>query len=148
MKLIFTKDFFKSAIKLRLPSVFKEIKWFIQRGKRGFSDQDCWDVNSYLCDIIPPMVRNIKKNHSGCPDILYDKKKKNNECWKWEEILEEIAQGFEAARSIENMEYFQFKKNKDGNYTHWIDKKKQENLTKKFDRGISLFVEHFWGLWD
>jgi hypothetical protein len=118
------------------------------RCRYGYSDQDCWNVNSHLCDIIPPMVRNLKKYNNGCPSDIYDVKRKNNECWKWKEILEEIAQGFEAAQGIERMEYFQFKKNKEGSYDNWIDKKKQEQLTKKFDKGMMLFVKYFWGLWD
>jgi len=147
MNIEYTQGFFKSLIKLKMPSVFREIKWFIQRGKRGYSDQDCWNINSYLCEVISPMIREMK-NGTGCPGNLYDIKKKNKECWKWEEILEEIAQGFEAAQSIEEEKFLQFKKNKDGNYENWIDKKKQEQLTKKFDKGISLFVEYFWNLWD
>jgi len=32
--------------------IFKEIKWFWQRGKRGWADCDVWGFQDYLTDII------------------------------------------------------------------------------------------------
>ena len=148
MKLIFTKEFLRNLFTFRWPSVFKEIKWFIQRGRRGYSDVDTLNINSYLCNIIPLMVRSIKENHLGCPGDVFDAKRVNDECWKWNIILEEIAQGFEAGKDIGDSNYFKVKKYKDIGYEHIIDKKRQAQLTKKYDRGMELFVKHFWGLWD
>jgi hypothetical protein len=41
--------------------MFKSIKYFIQRGKRGYSDEDVWDFDNYLCSIIPPAIRELKR---------------------------------------------------------------------------------------
>ena len=66
------------------------------------------------------------------------------------ETLEEIAQGFEAAQSISELKYFKYEKSKEhpGYLVHDIDKEKAKLLTKKYERGIKLFSEHFLNLWD
>jgi len=129
--------------------MFREIKYFIQRGRRGWSDRDAWDADHYLNDIIPGMVRKIAKNGFGCPDDLYDKTCVNNECHKWAEVLEEIAQGFEAARDIKNLKYF-FAWDKNGKdlYTHEYKEEKQKQLAAKYDRGMELFCKYYLNLWD
>jgi len=33
-------------------SLLRKIKWFIQRGKRGWADCDAWDFNTYVAGII------------------------------------------------------------------------------------------------
>lgn len=127
-------------------NILRKIKYFIQRGRRGYSDEDTWDFDSYLCKIIPPAIRELKKG-TGCPHEFYDKEKKNDECWKWKEVLEEIAQGFEAHDEINHMRYFQMKK--EGEYfTQEIDKERLKNLTAKQKRGMELFCKYFGNLWD
>jgi len=128
--------------------MFKLIKHYYMRCKYGYSYRDLWDFDDYLCDIIPPAIRQLAKKHTGCPSDLYDKKATNNECHKWEEILEEIAQGFEAAKEITHIRYFKNVKQKDGYYSHEIDKKKAKLLAKKYDRGTKLFKDYFLSLWD
>ena len=126
--------------------MFKEIKWFIQRGKRGWSDRDIWSFDNYLCEIIPPAVRELK-NGSGCPSGFYDEKNINNECQKWYDILEEIAQGFEASQEITEL-HFNWKENKTHGYVHEYDKEKNLQLTKKYNRGMDLLKKYFLSLWD
>ena len=129
--------------------MFEEIKYFIQRGRRGYSDRDLWSFTDYLCDIIPPALRDLAKNSMGCPGELWDKKAKNNECHKWDEILEEIAQGFEAAKEMDNSSGCKYEKRlKDGCITYENDMKKIKLLTKKLDRGLDLFKKYFLNLWD
>ena len=127
---------------------FKEIKYFIQRGRRGWSDRDIWSFDSYLCEVIPPVMRKFSKNNVGCPGELYDSKLVNNECAKWQSILEEIAQGFEAAEEMKNLRFdFQWEK-KGEKYTKEYKEEKQKQLAKKFDRGMGLFAKYFLNLWD
>ena len=126
----------------------REIKWFIQRGKRGYSDKDVWAFDSYIAGMISNGIRTLEDHHHGCPSELWDESRVNNECWKWEEILEEIAQGFEASQKICDMDYFFAEENEDGLYEHKIDKKRLEQLTKKYKRGMELFSEHFMSMWN
>lgn len=123
----------------------RAIKTFVQRGNRGWADSDIWDFDSYLSDIIIAGVRDLKKG-IGCPGGLWDKEAKNKECWKWHEILEEIAQGFEAAKEMNHPRYSWEKK--DTALQRKIDLEQQKVLTKKFERGMELFGKYFFNLWD
>lgn len=106
----------------------REIKYFIQRGRRGYSDRDMWCFDNYLATIIPPVVRHYKGS-TTCPPDLYDKGHKN-EYHKWDEVLEEIAQGFEVAkRECNTLE------------------SEEEDLIK-FRRAMDLLKKHFFSLWD
>jgi hypothetical protein len=128
---------------------FREIKYFIQRGMRGYSDRDLWDLGDHLMVMIPPSVRQLAKYTSGCPGDLWDKEAKNNECHKWNEILEEIAQGFEAAEQIKSMRrYCKWLKTPEGLYDHVLEKEKDKQLAEKYERGMELFDKYFLGLWD
>lgn len=129
--------------------MFREIKYAYQRLKRGYSDRDLWDFDSYLCEMVPMAVRNLAKNSMGCPGDLWDKDAKNNECHKWSEILEEIAQGFEAADQIKSMRrYCKWLKTPEGLYEHELEKEKDKQLTIKYERGMELFAKYFMNLWD
>ncbi len=111
-----------------------EIKWAWQRVFRGFDDRWYWNLDINLSWIIPKCVRHIKKYGMGCPGKLYDKKRKNNECYKWKEILEKIAKGFEAVEKIQN--------------NHFWKGRKFEKLDKQYKEGMRLFVKYFRNLWD
>jgi len=125
-------------------SLFRNIKYFIQRGRRGYSDEDLWGFNDYLCKIIPPALRHLK-NGTGCPGDLWDGKAKNDECHKWDEILEEMAQGFEATEEIGNPKMMWVEKDK---WEQEVDVLKYKQLNKKYNRGMDLFKKYFMNLWD
>lgn len=128
--------------------MIKEIKYFIQRGKRGWADCDVWDIDSYLSSIIPPMVRKIKDGF-GCPQEFYDKTCINDECKKWHDILEEIAQGFEAEEQIKSLSRcFKWLKTPEGLYDQELEKEKDKQLAEKYERGMELFSKYFMNLWD
>ncbi len=100
--------------------VWRELKWKWQKSQRGYSDSDVWGMNNYLAEIIPPMVRQIKRGHG------YPGHGRANTPEKWAVILEEIAVGFEAFEGD-------------------IGKIGDE---KKFTKGMKLFVKWFPNLWD
>jgi len=127
--------------------MIRAIKNLYQRLKRGYTDEDVWSFDAYLNKIIPSAVRQIAKGPNGCPGTFWDKKNKNDECYKWKVVLEEIAQGFEAAESISNFKYINLVKKEEG-YIQEVDKKKLKMLTKKYDRGMDLFKKYYMALWD
>ena len=128
-------------------NLIKEIKWFFQRGKRGWADCDIWSFDYYLSGIIINGLKQLKKDSYGCPSEFYDKTRTNDECWKWKEILEEMIQGFEAAKTLNDCFFTKVVK-KDGRLVKKIDIEQEKQLTKKFERGISLFGKYYLGLWD
>jgi len=76
------------------------------------------------------------RNGHGCPTELYDDRAVDDECWKWDLILEKIAQGFEAIQELDDKEWCD------------IPKSTKKELTKKFKKGMYLFAKHFRNLWD
>ncbi len=127
--------------------MFREIKYAYQRITRGYSDRDCWDIDHFLSTIIPPMVRKLKIG-SGCPSNVFDKEAKNNECHKWYDILEEIAQGFEACEAIKSGKASEWISTESGGLRHEFNEEKNKQLTIKYERSMELFAKHFMGLWD
>ena len=127
--------------------MFRQIKSFIQRGRRGWADEDVWDFDDYLCDIIVDGIKLLKKANHGCPSDLYDASNTNNECAQWESILEEIIQGFIATKEIKGMECIKWVKTEKG-LTRELDEELLKHLTKKHERGMELFSKYFMNLWD
>ena len=77
--------------------VYREVKWFIQRGRRGYSDCDRWNLCGYLADWIPQAMREFQKYNCGHPGDI------TNE--EWLVILEKIALGFETTTKIDDLEF-------------------------------------------
>lgn len=131
----------------------RKIKWFFQRGHRGWADCDCWSLDWYLADWLPKALRQLRKTQHGCSAEMFDKeykkKGKTNECWKWDEILGEMAQGFDEIRKVMNNDHW------DGiSKKSWTDKdaenarKKDKESTEKFKRSMNLMKRFFLSLWD
>lgn len=127
-------------------NIFKQIKWFFQRGRRGWADCDWWSMHSYISDMMPELIRKLKGGF-GCPSEFYDKEAKNNECHRWNEILEEIAQGFEAAKFLDTYGYHKWVDADKGKKLE-VDMEAMENARQKMERGLELFSKHYLNLWD
>ena len=135
-----------------------EIKWAWQRVFRGYDDTSVWNLYHHISEQLPKILRQLKNNHLGCPGELFDNKaKKNKECHKWEDILEKMARGFDAAVKIGNNEYMKeikLKKpekdifGKDSYTGYKYDKKCYNKLYKEFEEGMELFKKYFFNLWD
>ncbi len=97
----------------------KEIKWFIQRGKRGFGDNDVWDLNDYLGHIVIEGIKKLKKIQHGHPDGFNRK--------EWHKMLNKIIYTF----TLEQKGYK-------------LTPKQQE----KCDEGWEVFKKYFGYLWD
>lgn len=127
--------------------MFRRIKHFIQRGLRGYSDADAWDAHSYLSEVVPGLVRSMKKGH-GCPSQFFDEKNINNECSRWHSVLEEIAQGFEAAKWLDGHNFTTFQDTGKGTSKLVTDEEATEKARRKMNRGLKLFAKHYLNLWD
>lgn len=45
----------------------REVKYFCQRGYRGYSDRDVWSVDWFLAQILPKMLLQLKNTKHGTP---------------------------------------------------------------------------------
>ncbi len=72
--------------KLPRDSYFK-IKWFIQRGKRGWADVDVWSLDYYFAKVIRDSTLHLEKTDHGHPSNLTSE--------EWSLILKTISSGFD-----------------------------------------------------
>ena len=100
--------------------IFLNIKWFIQRGKRGFADCDTWDFDIYLARIIKEGVSQLKEEKYGFPCDLEED--------EWNKILDNIIYTFTEEENI-------------------LDKNPYNNYDEQKENGWKLFKEYFHNLW-
>jgi hypothetical protein len=133
-----------------IPYNLRKIKWFYQRGKRGWADCDTWCIDYHLAKIVPEMLRHLQENahtYPGCDEA--------STFGKWYDLLDEMIDGWEAAKRVCDDDYV----NKI--QPNWFEK--DEKLTKKtldkscemmkedqklFEKKAKLFIKWFFHLWD
>ena len=119
----------------------KEIKWFFQRGARGYSDCDVWNFHDYHSTICKNALLKLKKIANGYPASL-----SNDKAWK--DILEKMIFAFEQAEQISAIDIIV-----------WYPERPIDNLMQdakyqtkedydKMQEGFKLFFEWYWNLWD
>lgn len=139
-------DFFKC-----LP---RELKWFWQRGRRGYSDKDIWNMDYWFLDIIVPMLKKLKETKHGYPVDLTPE--------KWDKILDRMIFCFKEANddtcSMINEYEERFMIETFGNQPK-ENKELQQNFIKRAneieeyqlkmeEEGFQLFSKYFHNLWD
>lgn len=62
-----------------------EVKYFVQRGRRGWSDQDLWNVDVFLVDMLVGALEQYKKESFGHPADTTEE--------DWETTIDEIIWG-------------------------------------------------------
>ena len=137
---------------------FYWIKWFIQRGWRGYADCDVWGVDYYLIKVMLPMLKQLKERKHGYPGTLTSA--------RWDKIMDKMIAGLEAGDRFNNDEYldiiqpnwaddFKTKSMAEALNNHPITKeswKKYNQMTKKdekkFHEAMRLINIWFFALWD
>ena len=117
-------------------NIYKEIKYFIQRGRRGFSDRDLWELDFYIVNTIGNAISRYKKNLCGYPASLTPE--------KWDKILNDIKDGFKAAEIIIDRSLMTTDKDGKLNFNEDLYK----DYMKRFNKGMDLFKKYFFNLWN
>lgn len=113
-----------------MKEIYRKIKKFIQRGQRGWSDEDTWSFDYYLAEVISGGCKYLTDNSHSYPDGLTEK--------KWKRILNKISEISEVNR-VENT-LFNLPNEE------FIDEVKSAH--KKQKEALELFIKHFNDLWD
>src|SRR3990167_183363 len=79
----------------KIKDIPREIKWFWQRGKRGYADSDLWSLDFYLESWLPEALNQLAKETIGSPGEPMTFK-------EWQRILRKMAKGFKMVRDAEN----------------------------------------------
>lgn len=116
---------------MKLPMWMKEIKWFIQRGKRGYADCDWWNLDSYMSKVMADAILTLRMKgmHVGCGDT-----------WDLES---------EDARCVHNLyrrigRFFEL-------HTLFLEEPmlwESEHLCRLYKASGILFIRNFGRLWD
>lgn len=105
---------------------YREVKWFIQRGRRGYADCDVWSVDGYLTRIVPQMLETLRKNAIGYPVGSTPK--------KWDTKLKQMINAFTIARQISDYEY--------------ISPQAYKKALKLFRKDFDVLKMYYFSLWD
>ena len=171
----FFQDFYyECGRKWEIPGNIKNnIKWFIQRGKRGYSDCDVWELYCYLTDIIIDGAKSLQKTANGCPSSLgnsmaLDLDEESKGTKEWKKILGEIVFTFETLKKVDNNEWVMVPDEKDRknlesrvaklnlsnrellfkDLTHHTYHLMTEDEMNRYRKGWNYFRDYFLYLWD
>lgn len=166
MEFKFTKEFLKDLEELfsenwyyrlirfikfigRIP---REIKFFFQRGFRGYDDTIYWDLDDYLGKEIIKHLKHFKNSnrHGISYNLCVDENGKEISTEesekKWNEILDKMILGFEELIKdpIDKEPWILYEAKKISK-DEWIEKTRSDY--KKAKENAKLFIEYFDGLW-
>lgn len=111
-------------------NLFKRLKYFWQRGRRGYSDYDVLDLHDYLsCVIIDSLFTFMEKNNSVPIEIYTKGKSEEQAVEEWDSIIYDIIQAFAVAED----------------YEPYQEMSKEDKKT--FDKGFALFKKWYFHLW-
>lgn len=106
--------------------LYLRVKWFIQRGHKGYADCDVWSLDHYLAGWLPEALERLQVNKVGHPLGMTSR--------GWQTRLGTMRDGFLAVREIEDM-----------NFT---TPHESQILQRRMARGLNMFAKHFLSLWD
>jgi len=120
--------------------IYSEIKYFIQRGLKGYSQRDIWEFNSYICKSNQEGLKEIRKCGNSCPlGVEYIE--------EWAVILDKIIYAWKLTEDISNGDR--------QCYVPRVAKKLQiewkllsKEEEKERQEGLQLYKQYFFNLWD
>ncbi len=128
--------------------IHKEINWFFQRGRRGYSDCDVWEFHSYLSKVIYNGLVQLKEIKHGVPATLNKKTGIfDYNVKRWDNILDKMIRGFKLLNDIESGDRSEYSPQMDKTFRkdyNCLNKKEDKQIEESFE----LLQKHFRKLWD
>jgi len=121
--------------------VLNKVKWFVQRGRRGWADCDLWNMDNHLGKVISEMLKELKRIQHGYPAYLEEE--------EWDEILDSMIKGFELVSDMGN-DFIDISFVNSESVKSWFKDNYQREIEndKILKRSLKLFAEHFLNLSD
>lgn len=104
---------------------FLEVKFFTQRGWRGYSDRDARNIDHYLLSWLPEAIDDLAVSVHGYPPDL-------KTIAAWRRTLYQMSDGFRLARVA----------------MCDLGGAWPNEANKSYNRSMRLFVKYFFNLWD
>lgn len=124
----------------------RDIRHFIQRGRRGYDETTWYWLDEYLVDIIPPQLRKLGSDKAtGYPSDIpenYTDDQLDGLVEAWHQELLKAADDIEALYKHEQLD---FPKTKEARDKYFADRKIAEERTKQ---GFLWVSSHIFSLWD
>lgn len=106
-----------------IEDIGREIKWAWQRVFRGWDDRAAWSVDTWMFEILPQILRQLKENKHGIPMFCFDAvNAKTNEKYEYSDseyeragtyfnnILDKMISGFDAGYKLTEQDLNAYKK--------------------------------------
>ena len=121
-----TKIFHASYWELKI----RNFRWWLQRGKRGWSECDSWNIDTWFMNVMLPMLTSYRKHHIGYPGFFHSVDEWNEVLDRMIYLLKEMKKDDFTAGGINNiMEAYNYR----------------NDCKNEF---FALFSEYFYNLWD
>jgi len=114
--------------------LYDHVRYFIQRGMRGYSDRDVWGWCNHHSEMMVGVLQHLRKYKHGYPVGLTPA--------KWDKKLTVMEEGFQAMIDEEN-DVTSYKRLSNKEYRKLIFKRR-----RKLMLGLKYFREHYYSLWD
>lgn len=122
---------------------FNDIRYAHQRIKYGWCDKDTWDMDMWFLNVIPQMLRHLRKHTHGYPATMTME--------EWDRTLRRMIYLFEEADANKCHQKNEYgvcpSKN---NMQKWMDRSIEiDNYRVEcLHKGLRLFSKYFYNLWD
>ena len=123
--------------KLNPKDRYRDVKWFIQRGRRGWSDRDVWSFDYYIAKVHIGGLTRLRDHHAGVPmDIGADYKDIDDADKVWCAYIDKMIAGFQAHITLADLDF------------DYKDPEARNDLQRKYDTSMRLYKKYFGDLWD
>lgn len=124
-----------NQLRWKIKDFIFDFKMRCQRFKRGYADEDWWNMDVWFCKIIKPMLETLRDHAHSYPNEFesFD---------EWKKILNEMIY------YVNNMDADDkyFKMSQLGNWKDYKALSEEANLNK--EKFFILFSKYFYDLWD
>jgi len=176
MRLGYRKSYYFTHPHKLISELCSHVKWAWQRVVRGWDDTVTWDLDRYLCFMMPQWLDRLASvPYLGCPKRLEVEGLSSEEnAQRWKDMIHQMADGFRAgANCADTPIYREAVQEYEKRYgepppcsveapervARWDalcaelrvkerDKAWQEEQLARFKAGWELMGEHFFSLWD